>query len=605
MYLPFRSLFAGAALCFVQAAIADVKPDPSVGNDFAIKNVRVFDGTRVWENTDVIVKDGRITAIGKKLTTANLPVVDGVGKTLLPGLIDAHTHSYLDAQQQALRFGVTTELDMMGDWQRLPLIKKQRESMDQTDQADLYSAGAAVTAPGGHGTQFGTNPPTLAKGADAKAFVNARVAEGSDYVKIIVEDLSAYGSSKSLPTIAPTQVQTSIQAAHAAKRLAVVHVSKLDTAMQVVSAGADGLVHIFADQIISAPLLKLSKQRNAFVVPTLSVIASVAGTAEGAKLAADQQLQTRLSNLQKQTLKQQFRSTANATQLDRALQSVKALHLAGVDILAGTDAGNPGTAHGASMHGELALLVQAGLSPRAALAAATSLPAKRFGLTGRGHIRVGDRADLLLVNGNPTHDILATRAIAKVWKNGYAIDLSLPKQQAAAAIDSQLANVTLISDFEKAELSVAMGFGWQATTDQMAGGASVVALKAVMPGANSSKAAMQISGEIKAGFAYPWSGAMWFPAAQPMQALDYSARTEVVFDVQGDGGRYNVMVFSGESVQGIPVMQSFVANQSWRQVRMKLADFQGADFKQLRGIAITAGDAPHAFQFTIDNFEVR
>jgi hypothetical protein len=211
----------------------------------------------------------------------------------------------------------------------------------------------------------------------------------------------------------------------------------------------------------------------------------------------------------------------------------------------------------------------------------------------------------LLVAGNPLVNVQATRAIQMVWKNGYAIALAAPQQQAAAAIDSKLTKTTLISDFEGSELSVQMGFGWQPTTDQMAGGASVVVLKPVTPGVNGSKAAMQVTGEIKAGFAYPWSGAMWFPAKQPMQAVDYSARTELVFDVQGDAGNYNVMVFSGESVQGIPVMQNFVAGASWQQVRMKLADFQGADFKQLRGIAFTAGDAPHAFQFAVDNIEIR
>jgi imidazolonepropionase-like amidohydrolase len=375
MLIKQRLFCASVALLITGFATAQSKSDQADSNHFAIKNVRVFDGVQVFESTNVVVKDGRIFSIGKKLTTADAPVIDGAGKTLLPGLIDAHTHSWLDAQQDALRFGVTTELDMMGDWNRLPVIKKQRDSMAKTDQADLYSAGAAVTAPGGHGTQFGTKPPTLAKGADAKAFVDARVAEGSDYIKLIVEDFSAYSTTKSLPTIDAAQIKASIQAAHAAKRLAVAHVSTQKAAAAVIAAGADGLVHVFADQVIDAPLVKLSKKRNAFVVPTLSVLASVAGSGEGAKLAADSQLQKRLTNLQKLSLKQQFRTAPNLTELDRALQSVKALHAAGVDVLAGTDAGNPGTAHGASIHGELELLVRAGLSPKAALAAATSVPA--------------------------------------------------------------------------------------------------------------------------------------------------------------------------------------------------------------------------------------
>jgi adenine deaminase len=102
--------------------------------------------------------------------------------------------------------------------------------------------------------------------------------------------------------------------------------------------------------------------------------------------------------------------------------TVTALKAAGVRILAGTDCSNPGTAHGASLHRELALLVAAGLKPIDALAAATSVTADAFGLTDRGRIAPGRRADLVLVDGDPTTEIGATRKIAGVWKQGHSID---------------------------------------------------------------------------------------------------------------------------------------------------------------------------------------
>jgi imidazolonepropionase-like amidohydrolase len=108
--------------------------------------------------------------------------------------------------------------------------------------------------------------------------------------------------------------------------------------------------------------------------------------------------------------------------IDRALASVRALHAGGVEILAGSDAPNPGTAHGASLHHELELLVRAGLTPTEALRAATSAPARRFGLADRGRIAPGQRADLLLVAGDPTADIRATRAIERIWKNGAPVE---------------------------------------------------------------------------------------------------------------------------------------------------------------------------------------
>jgi imidazolonepropionase-like amidohydrolase len=95
---------------------------------------------------------------------------------------------------------------------------------------------------------------------------------------------------------------------------------------------------------------------------------------------------------------------------------VRQLHAAGVPLLAGTDAPNPGTTHGASLHREL--LVNAGLTTTEALAAATSVPARIFGLRDRGRIAPGMRADLLLVEGNPVRDMTDTRNIVAVWKKG-------------------------------------------------------------------------------------------------------------------------------------------------------------------------------------------
>ncbi len=93
-----------------RAALAQV----GAGNSFLITHVRVFDGDRTHEATDVAVERGVVRAVGRDLTTwRHLPVIDGTGATLLPGLIDAHAHvRSIDDLQEALRFGVTTVLDM-------------------------------------------------------------------------------------------------------------------------------------------------------------------------------------------------------------------------------------------------------------------------------------------------------------------------------------------------------------------------------------------------------------------------------------------------------------------------------------------------------------
>lgn len=132
-----------------------------------------------------------------------------------------------------------------------------------------------------------------------------------------------------------------------------------------------------------------------------------------------------LSSAQQQTLAATF-GGARPEILEDALASVRRFHAAGVAVLAGSDAPNPGTAHGASIHHELELLVEAGLTPTAALTAATALPAERFGLADRGRIAPGMRADLVLLDGDPVADITQTRRIVRIWKNGYDTDRSAP-----------------------------------------------------------------------------------------------------------------------------------------------------------------------------------
>ncbi|CAN5911452.1 hypothetical protein BH23ACT10_BH23ACT10_20020 [soil metagenome] len=129
-----------------------------------------------------------------------------------------------------------------------------------------------------------------------------------------------------------------------------------------------------------------------------------------------------------------------------ALHNVGRLTAAGVPVLAGTDAPNPGTVHGASLHRELELLVMAGLSPGAALAAATSVAAEQFGLIDRGRVAPGLRADLVLVGGDPTTDITATRQLTGVWRGGERCDLdgyvgSDDETAGLATLDAQVQRV--------------------------------------------------------------------------------------------------------------------------------------------------------------------
>jgi hypothetical protein len=249
--------------------------------------------------------------------------------------------------------------------------------------------------------------------------------------------------------------------------------------------------------------------------------------------------------------------------------------------------------------------VRAGLTPSEALTSATALPAKYFKLPERGRIAPGFRADLVLVDGDPMTDITATRAITQVWKNGYVVERTPTPVKAAASTKLSSSDPSLISDFDSNSVESSFGAGWHPTTDQMAGGASTVSHRVIDGGAGGSRGALEITGEIKDGFAYPWAGVMFFPAKQPMQPADLSSRKELAFQARGDGKTYNVMVFSGESMQSVPSVQTFTAGPTWQEVRIPLANFSGANFSLVRGITISAGSPKGAFKCEIDQVEMR
>lgn len=396
---------------------------------FAIRDVRVFDGERTLANATVVVREGRVVAVGPNAAIpAGLEVVDGRGRTLLPGLIDAHVHTYEHALAETINFGVTTVLDMFSDPGALRELRPTRESLAPRAHADLYSAGWLATVPGGHGTQFGLPVPTLTRAEEASAWVDARLADGSDFVKIVYEPRDANGLGPPFPSLDRATMSALVAATRGRGRLAVVHVSRLGPAREAIEAGADGLVHVNSDRIADEAFARLVRERGAFVTPTLAVIAGFdprrapGEPRENERLAADPAIRPYLTPAQRRGLEHGLDQRLHVFRLEFALESVRRLHAAGVEILAGSDAPNPGTAHGASLHLELELLVRAGLTPVEALRAATAAPARRFGLADRGRIAPGMRADLVLVSGDPTTNVRATRAIERIWKNGAPVE---------------------------------------------------------------------------------------------------------------------------------------------------------------------------------------
>ena len=120
---------------------------------FVVRDVRLFDGERVLEQATVVVREGRIVEAGPGVAVPpGLEVVDGRGHTLLPGLIDAHVHTWGNALAETLNFGVTTVLDMFSDPGPARELRRTREALAPRAHADLFTAGHLATAPRGHGT---------------------------------------------------------------------------------------------------------------------------------------------------------------------------------------------------------------------------------------------------------------------------------------------------------------------------------------------------------------------------------------------------------------------------------------------------------------------
>jgi imidazolonepropionase-like amidohydrolase len=351
----------------------------------ALTNVRVFDGHEL-RRPDTVVIEGAI--VGDD--SAGARIIDADGATLLPGLIDAHVHLLNEGHlQQLADFGVTTALDM-GAWPP-SMVDALR---NRTGMADIRSAGIpATTAGSGHSRLPGWPAEEMVDGPEGAArFVTDRVAEGADYIKLIV-DTPGPGQEILAALVAASHLHGRLTVAHAASTAA------LDMALQ---AGVDMITHAPLDRPLTQSTAARIRAQRCVVIPTLTMMKGIVD---------------RVAALQPE------RAPEAGPSYESARDSVVELHRAGVPILAGTDANaGPGIPfsprHGESLHDELELLIDAGLSTVEALRAATVVPAQHFGLHDRGVIEPGRRADLVLIDGDPIADIRATRQVRRVWCAG-------------------------------------------------------------------------------------------------------------------------------------------------------------------------------------------
>lgn len=391
---------------------------------------RVIDGKgQVIENGTVIVSGRTIAAVGPASTPipASATQIRLQGKTIVPGLVNAHGHvaatsglesdparfytrpNLLRQLQTYAKYGVTTVFSLGDD--DVAGLQLRDENASATDRARLFVAGPVI------------NGQTADEGRAMAAKV---AAMKPDLLKIRVDDNLGTAVKMGEPAWG-----AAITEAHARKLPIAVHIYYLADAKATLRAGADLIAHSVRDRAVDADFISQLTTRQVCYSPTLTRELSTfvyestppwvddpfflkgaeAGVPALLKDAARQQA-FRASDAWK--LGQQYKAG-----LDVAKKNLKALSDRGVRIAFGTDTGPPGRFQGFFEHLELEMMVQAGLTPMQALVAATGDAAHCHNRAGQfGTLERGAAADLLILNANPLDDIRNTRAIDAVWIAG-------------------------------------------------------------------------------------------------------------------------------------------------------------------------------------------
>ncbi|MCE5231832.1 MAG: amidohydrolase family protein [Mizugakiibacter sp.] len=431
-----------AALLAVLSCVARPAASPSLP-PLAIERVTVIDVERaraVSEQT-VLVEHGRIARIGSDVAAPpGAERIDGRGKYLVPGLVDMHVHLFNNATHRApntwtfplfVANGVTGVREMMTLPGQVQQVARWRQSVDRGTLVAPYVLAAGVAVRG----------DTV---EDARRQVRVAVRSGADFIKVFSDVPSAQWHAiiaaarrARVPVDGhvPAQVPL-LEAADAGQRTAEHLLQAYEACSSVerrVLASRRGLDGDAAEAMGEAQerdvLGHFSPNRCAAVaravaaahqtqVPTL--VLSHFEAHRRADFAAD----PRWPLLREDEQARWRRILASEATADAALAArreqvscaiVRALHAAGVDVLAGTDTPMPMVYPGYALHDELELLVQCGLGPAQALRAVTIGPAELLHLSQtNGSIAVGKRADLVLLDGDPLQDVRNLRRIRAV-----------------------------------------------------------------------------------------------------------------------------------------------------------------------------------------------
>ncbi|MFO0284610.1 MAG: amidohydrolase family protein [Acidobacteriota bacterium] len=421
-----------------------------------IRNARVFTGTgEVIESGGVLIREGRIERIYRGATPEGKDVaaieLEGAGKTLLPGLIDAHVHigapggfyederRYQDGKLDERRLkaylysGITT-VKSTGDWLDAALELRRRQRTGELLASEFYTVGPLFTAPGGHPQQLLAGMPESARRvgesqflrlprteAEAREMVRELKARGVDGIKAVLE---RGWPGRPMARLDGKLLRAICAEARAVGLTVVVHTNLAGDVSEAVEAGAHGVEHGSPGETLPAELLARMAERGVFYDPTLSVF-------EALRMIREKDYSRLEDSLLQQAVPIELMAGTRkklaggggqlVMEMDtrQAGMNLKRAYEAGVRVVTGTDAGNPLVLHGPTIQQELALWVAAGIPAERALLAATRDAALLLGERARiGTIEVGKDANLLLVDGDPVRDITSLGRISSVFLRG-------------------------------------------------------------------------------------------------------------------------------------------------------------------------------------------
>jgi imidazolonepropionase-like amidohydrolase len=403
---------------FVQRSIQDRMGDletittrvrPVRAGSFALVGATVVDGTNRAPLRDavVVVKDGRIADVGPRGTVgipAGMAVADLAGKTVIPGLWDMHTHlTQIEWMPVYLGAGVTTVRDMGNEFEFITALRGAVASRRSLGPRIL----GAGLVDGGGPNAFGVVYATTAE--EAKAVVAKYHDAGFEQMKIY-------------SLVKPAIVEAICAEAHRLGMTVTGHVPNGMTIVQAAAAGMDQVAHLAIRGEAGSPdvnqAIAFLKERGTVIDPTQSWN-ELLGHAEGAPVDAFQpgiaKIPAPLNRIFSNAGAAGIDAAAARARLERGLRIVKALHDAGVPIVAGTDEGVPGH----SVYREIELYVEAGFTPLEALQAATIVPARAMKLDAElGTIEKGKRADLAILDANPLDAIKNVRTVRWTISDG-------------------------------------------------------------------------------------------------------------------------------------------------------------------------------------------